>query len=102
MVREEEFEFSQIDVTDIPADIHILIQDPANIDSKVQLDSANSLNHIIEKASDSVRDSSNHIEFFETNLEAYQASKNLSYGQVAVSKPGLVFGKTGSNYQPRL
>ncbi|MEC8561196.1 MAG: chromosome segregation protein SMC [Pseudomonadota bacterium] len=93
LVKEEEFEFSQIDVTDIPVDVHILIQDSANIDSKVQLDSANSLNHIIEKASDSVRDLSNHIEFFETNLEAYQASKNLSYGQVAVSKLGLVFGK---------
>ena len=93
MVRREEFEFSQIDVTDTPVDIHILIQDSANADSKVELNATTSSNHVIEKASDSVRDLSTHIKFFETNLEAYQASKNLLYGEVAVSKSGLVFGK---------
>ncbi len=93
LVSKDDFEFLQIDETNLPADIHILIEDSDCTNPKVGFDSTTSFNSKIESASSSVRDLCNHIKFYETNLEASQAAKYLATGELAVSKAGLVFGK---------
>ncbi|MDC3160064.1 AAA family ATPase, partial [Pseudomonadota bacterium] len=93
LVSKDDFEFLQIDETNLPADIHILIEDSDCTNPKVGSDSTTSFNSKIESASSSVRNLCNLIKFYETNLEASQAAKYLATGELAVSKAGLVFGK---------
>lgn len=93
ILRKEDLEFLQIDETNLPVDIHVLFEDLDCTYSEDESDSTRSLNNKIENASRSVRELCSHIKFFETDLEARRAAKNLAIGELAVSKSGLVFGK---------
>ncbi len=93
VINKDDFKISQFDQTNLPIDIHMLIDDIDSSNPQEKLDSTGLLPSKIENASSSVRDLCSHIKFFETNSEASHAARNLMTGELAVSKSGLVFGK---------